>query len=128
MIRVRSARLAAAFFAASLLLGASHASALEECRLLRQPDIEGNLIAFVYGGDLWTVNRAGGTAQRITSHEGLESNPKFPPDGRTLAFTGEYDGNLDVYTMPAEGGEPRRLTWHPAADQVTEWYPDGKRI
>ncbi|MBI1798128.1 MAG: PD40 domain-containing protein [Candidatus Eisenbacteria bacterium] len=128
MIRIRSVVLAAALAAASVLRGASPASALQECRLLRQPDIEGNLIVFVYGGDLWTVARNGGTAQRITSHEGVESNPKFSPDGTTLAFTGEYDGNLDVYTVPAEGGEPRRLTWHPAADQVTEWYPDGRHI
>src|SRR5439155_7035180 len=107
---------------------ATSARALEECRLLRQPDIEGQSIVFVYGGDLWRVDRAGGVATRLTSHEGAESFPKFSPDGRTVAFTGEYDGNFDVYTGPLEGGEPKRLTWHPGVDQVTEWYPDGKSI
>jgi tricorn protease len=103
-------------------------AALEECRLLRQPDIEGGRIVFVYGGDLWTVAKGGGVAVRITTHEGVERAPKFSPDGKTIAFTAEYDGNLDVYTVPTEGGEPKRLTWHPAPDQVVEWYPDGKSI
>jgi tricorn protease len=104
------------------------ASALEECRLMRMPDIQGDRIVFVYAGDLWTVARAGGTAQRLTTHEGLELLPKFSPDGNTVAFTGEYDGNTDAYTIPAAGGEPKRLTFHPGIDQVAEWYPDGKSI
>jgi tricorn protease len=122
--------LAAAFVLALAALVASFApaAALEECRLMRMPDIQGDRIVFVYAGDLWTVARAGGTAERLTSHEGQEIWPKFSPDGRTIAFTGEYDGNTDAYTMPADGGEPRRLTWHPAVDQVAEWYPDGKSI
>jgi tricorn protease len=107
---------------------ASPAAALEECRLLRMPDIEGQTIVFVYAGDLWTVPRAGGVASRLTTHEGREVFPKLSPDGRTVAFTGEYDGNLDAYTIPTEGGEPTRLTWHPAVDQVAEWYPDGKSV
>jgi len=115
--------------ALSALLGAARpAAALEECRLLRQPDIEGDRIVFVYAGDLWTVARAGGYAWRLTSHEGTESFPKFSPDGRTVAFTAEYDRNLDAYTVPVEGGEPARLTWHPLPDQVAEWYPDGQAI
>ncbi|HVP14508.1 MAG TPA: hypothetical protein VMS88_03125, partial [Terriglobales bacterium] len=119
----------AAGLALSLLAaGAGSASALEECRLLRQPDIQGNTIVFVYAGDLWTVARTGGVARRLTSHEGLERFPRLSPDGRTVAFTAEYDGNVDAYTIPVEGGEPKRLTWHPAADQVTEWYPDGKSV
>ena len=104
------------------------AAALEECRLMRMPDIQGDRIVFVYAGDLWTVARAGGTAQRLTTHEGLEVFPKFSPDGNTVAFTGEYDGNTDAYTIPAAGGEPQRLTFHPGNDQVAEWYPDGKSI
>ena len=104
------------------------ASALEECRLLRQPDIQGQTIVFVYAGDLWTVARAGGTARRLTSSEGIERFPKLSPDGKTVAFTAEYDGNLDAYTVPVEGGEPTRLTWHPDVDQVVDWYPDGKSI
>ncbi|HXH28126.1 MAG TPA: PDZ domain-containing protein [Candidatus Polarisedimenticolia bacterium] len=101
---------------------------LHECRLLRQPDIDRDRIVFMYGGDLWTVARAGGVASRLTSHDGEEQFPKFSPDGRSVAFTGEYDGNVDLYTIPAEGGEPHRLTWHPDKDQVAEWYPDGRSI
>jgi tricorn protease len=106
----------------------SSALALEECRLLRQPDIQGDRIVFVYAGDLWTVARTGGAATRLTSAAGSEAFPKFSPDGRTVAFTGEYDGNVDAFTIPAAGGEPVRLTWHPGSDQVTEWYPDGASI
>jgi tricorn protease len=101
---------------------------LQECRLLREPDIAADRIVFMYGGDLWTVARSGGVAARLTSHDGLEHFPKFSPDGGTVAFTGEYDGNVDLYTIPAAGGEPRRLTWHPDSAQVAEWYPDGKSI
>jgi tricorn protease len=104
------------------------AAALEACRLLRQPDIQGGRIVFVYAGDLWTVARSGGLASRVTSHEGLERFPKLSPDGKSIAFTAEYDGNLDAYTVPVEGGEPTRLTWHPDVDQVAEWYPDGRSL
>ena len=114
--------------ALALAMAARPAAALEECRLLRQPDIEGNRIVFVYGGDLWTVARAGGVAERLTTHDGVESFPKFSPDGHSIAFTGEYDGNVDAFTVPVAGGEPKRLTWHPGADQVAEWYPDGRTI
>jgi tricorn protease len=127
MIRPRTFLLLIAL-AAIALLRAVPASALEECRLLRQPDIEGRLIVFVYAGDLWTVSRDGGVAQRITTHEGVESVPKFSPDGKTIAFTAQYDGNTDVYTVPAEGGEPKRMTWHPGVDRMAEWYPDGQHI
>jgi tricorn protease len=116
----------AAICAAAALATPAHA--LEKCRLMRQPDIQGSTIVFVYGGDLWTVARSGGTASRLTSHEGLERFPKLSPDGKRIAFTAEYDGNVDAYTIPSEGGEPRRLTWHPGDDQVAEWYPDGKSL
>jgi tricorn protease len=114
--------------AVAALCLARPALALEEARLLRQPDIEGDKIVFVHAGDLWTVPRAGGVAARLTSHEGVEQFPKISPDGKTVAFTAEYDGNTDVYTVPIDGGEPTRLTWHPGIDQVSEWYPDGKSI
>jgi tricorn protease len=112
----------------ALLRSATPAAALEECRLLRQPDVQGDRIVFVYAGDLWTVARGGGVAWRLTSHEGYESMPRFSPDGRTIAFTGQYDGNTDVFTIPVEGGEPVRLTWHPGTDQVVDWYPDGGSV
>jgi len=115
--------------ALALAVSAVHpARALEECRLMRQPDIQGDRIVFVYAGDLWTLPRAGGVAQRLTTHEGLEVFPKLSPDGSTVAFTAEYDGNADAYTIPYTGGEPKRLTFHPGIDQVAEWYPDGKSL
>ncbi|MCK4224410.1 MAG: PD40 domain-containing protein [candidate division Zixibacteria bacterium] len=110
----------------------------EECRLMRFPDIHQDKIVFVYAGDLWLVPSEGGIARRLTTHIGLELFPKFSPDGRFIAFTGDYDGNADVYVIPTEGGEPRRLTYHPGArqspggvkidDWVVDWYPDGKAI
>ncbi len=110
------------------LVAVAPAAALEECRLMRQPDIQGGTIVFAYAGDLWKVARDGGTAVRLTSSDGVEQFPKISPDGKTVAFTAEYDGNTDAYTMPIEGGEPTRLTWHPMPDAVAEWYPDGKSI
>jgi tricorn protease len=103
-------------------------TAPSETRLLRQPDISKDAIVFVYAEDLWTVPRSGGEARRLTSHPGDELYPKFSPDGKWIAFTGEYDGNADVYVMPSEGGEPRRLTYHPANDVVLGWTPDSKKI
>ncbi|MDZ7648243.1 MAG: hypothetical protein U5K54_14275 [Cytophagales bacterium] len=96
--------------------------------LLRQPTISSSEIVFVYANDLWIVAKDGGDARRLTSNEGAESNPHFSPDGKLIAFTGQYDGNTDVYLIPAEGGQPTRLTWHPGADQVTGWTPDGESI
>jgi tricorn protease len=96
--------------------------------LLQKPTLSKNQIAFVYAGDLWTVPREGGDARRLTNGPGIETNPIFSPDGSTIAFTGEYDGNVDVYTVPASGGVPKRLTWHPSPDIVLGWSPDGKRI
>ena len=113
---------------AATFVPALPAHALEECRLLRQPDIQGDRIVFVYGGDLWTVARTGGLASRLTAHEGIEWFPKLSPDGRTVAFSAEYDGNVDAYTVPIEGGEPVRMTWHPMGETVAEWYPDGKAL
>ena len=96
--------------------------------LLQQPTLSRSHIVFVFAGDLWSVPREGGAAVRLTSGPGLETYPAFSPDGSQIAFTGEYDGNVDVFVMPAAGGVPRRLTWHPAADNVLGWTPDGARI
>jgi tricorn protease len=77
---------------------------MQEGRLLRFPDIYQDKIVFVYAGDLWLASSAGGVARRITAHAGRELFPKFSPDGKWIAFTGQYDGNFNVYVMPAEGG------------------------
>src|SRR6266446_7707997 len=82
----------------------------DEARLLRFPAIHGDAIVFSYAGNLYTVPAAGGVARRLTSHEGYEMFARFSPDGKRLAFTGQYDGNTEVYVMPAEGGVPKRLT------------------
>jgi tricorn protease len=97
-------------------------------RLLRTPTVNATQIAFAYANNIWTVPRAGGTARRITSFQGQTSNPHFSPDGKWIAFSGEYAGNFDVYVVAAEGGEPRRLTWHPGGDVVQGWTADGKSV
>ena len=97
-------------------------------RLLRSPSISKDAIAFAYANNIWTVDRAGGTARRLTTFQGATSNPKFSPDGKWIAFSAEYGGNSDVFVIPAEGGEPKQLTWHPGADTVQGWTPDGKSV
>jgi tricorn protease len=103
-------------------------AAADEPLLLQKPTLSKTHIVFVYAGDLWSVPRDGGDAVRLTSGAGVETDPAFSPDGTQIAFTGEYDGNVDVFVVPAAGGVPKRLTWHPAADRVLGWTPDGKRI
>ncbi|THH40093.1 peptidase S41 [Neolewinella litorea] len=85
-------------------------------------------LAFAYAGDLWVADRDGKNARRLTIGEGEEYNPVFSPDGQTIAFTGSYDGNVDVYTVPTRGGIPIRLTWHPYDDEVQAFTPDGNRV
>jgi tricorn protease len=99
-----------------------------QTRMLRSPTVSRTQIAFAYANNIWTVDRAGGNARRITSFQGTTENPKFSPDGKLIAFSAQYAGNTDVYVVPAEGGEPKRLTWHPGADVVQGWTPDGKSI
>ncbi len=96
--------------------------------LLRHPTVSKSNVVFEYAGDLWSVAREGGEATHLTTNIGIEDHPAFSPDGSQIAFTGEYDGNIDVFVMPATGGVPKRLTWHPAPDLVLGWTPDGKRI
>ena len=99
-----------------------------QTRLLRTPTVSATQIGFAYANNIWVVPRAGGGAKRLTSFQGQTANPHFSPDGRWIAFSGEYAGNFDVYIVPSEGGEPKRLTWHPGADLVEGWTPDGKSI
>ncbi len=96
--------------------------------LFQSPTVNRTHIVFAYAGDLWSVPRGGGDARRLTNGVGIESSPVFSPDGNTVAFTGEYDGNVDVFTIPATGGVPTRVTYHPGADQAVGWTPDGQRV
>ncbi len=109
------------------LLAAVSVSAGEK-GYLRTPDIHGKQVVFCAEGDIWSVSDEGGRALRLTTHAGTEFYPTFSPDGRRVAFTGQYDGNRDIFVMPATGGEPRRLTWHPASDEVVGWTPDGESV
>src|SRR5688572_275503 len=114
-----------------LLAGGLHpgsAGAADPPLLLQRPAVSDRQVAFVTAGDVWVVDRAGGDARRLTAGVGLESYPVFSPDGRHVAFAGEYEGNLDVYTVPASGGVPRRLTHHPDPDVPVGWTPDGKSV
>jgi len=132
MIKLKSA-LVSSF---ALLFFASLANA--QTKLLRFPDIHGDKVVFTYGGDLWTASTSGGLATRITAAPGLELFAKFSPDGKWIAFTGQYDGDEQVYVIPSTGGVPKQLTFYPAHgplpprwgydNQVYGWTPDGKSI
>src|SRR5215472_10212566 len=101
---------------------------VHDTRLLSEPAISATQIAFIYAGDLWTADLDGHNVKRLTADVGAESNPTFSPDGKWIAFSAQYEGNIDVYVVPAEGGVPRRLTWHPGADVVQGFTPDGKSV
>jgi tricorn protease len=115
-----------------------NAFSANEARLLRFPDINRNLVAFVYAGDIWTVDADGGEARRLTSDEGLELFPKISPDGKWIAFSAQYAGNRQVFVMPAEGGVPKQLTYYNSVGMmpprggfdnvVLDWTPDSKNI
>jgi tricorn protease len=97
-------------------------------RLLRMPSVSASQIAFAYAQNIWVVPRSGGTARRVTSFQGQTMNPQFSPDGKWIAFSGEYAGNMDVYVVAADGGEPKRLTWHPGGDLAQGWTADGRSV
>ncbi|HET6976921.1 MAG TPA: S41 family peptidase [Pyrinomonadaceae bacterium] len=116
----------------------SATSIYSQTKLLRFPDIRGDRVVFTYGGDLWTAPSTGGSAARLTSHPGIEVFGKFSPDGKWVAFTGQYDGDEQVYVVPTSGGDPKQLTFYPARgplaprwgwdNQVFGWSKDSKRI
>ena len=114
-----------AMLLAAVALTAPTSVQAQGTRFLRQPDVSASGIVFVHADDLWIVARDGGDATRLTSSEGAETDPAFSPDGRWVAFSGQYGGNTDVYVMPSAGGQPERLTWHPAEDAVQGWTPEG---
>ena len=96
--------------------------------LMQSPSLSKTQIVFAFGGDIWIAPRSGGDSRRLVTGTGLESGPVFSPDGSMVAYTGDYDGNEDVYVVPSVGGEPRRLTYHPATDVVVGWTRDGKSV
>ncbi|MGZ7040884.1 MAG: S41 family peptidase, partial [Thermoanaerobaculia bacterium] len=101
---------------------------INDTRLLNTPAVSANAIAFSYANDIWTANLDGTGVRHLTTHPGVETGPRFSPDGSMIAFTGQYEGNTDVYVVPTAGGVPTRLTWHPANDVVQGFTPDGKSI
>lgn len=120
------------------LAGLTSTQAQNDAKLMRYPDINNNLITFVYAGDIWTVDANGGDASRLTSHKGLELFPKISPDGQWIAFSAEYSGDRQVYVMPSTGGTPRQLTYYQSVGMmpprggfdnvVLDWTPDSKSI
>ncbi|MEP6764417.1 MAG: protease, partial [Gemmatimonadaceae bacterium] len=112
----------------ALLACIPHLARAQGTRLLREPTVSATQIAFTYGGDLWAVARSGGEARRITSTAAVESDPRFSPDGKWIAFTSNRSGGPAVYVVSADGGDPRRLTWSPAGEQARGWTRDGRRV
>ena len=97
-------------------------------RLMRYMDVSETQITFVYGGDIWIMPREGGLAVPLTNSPGEESWPRFSPNGKEIAFSASYNGNVDVFVMPVTGGLPQRVTWHSGADRVLDWHPDGEHL
>ncbi len=113
----------------SIVLGFFTLSSLPgETLLVRDPTRSAEALCFAYAGDLWIARPDGADARRLTVLPTVEADPCFSPDGGRIAFTGQYDGNVDVYVIPVEGGDPVRLTYHPGADQARGWTSDGKKV
>ncbi|NNF04676.1 MAG: protease, partial [Rhodothermales bacterium] len=119
-------RLLALLVAAAM--AASSPADAQDTRLLRQPTVSADHVAFTYGSDIWVVDRAGGLARRLTSTAAVEAEPRFSPDGRHIAFSSNRSGSSAIYVVPVEGGTPRRLTWYPAGTRAVGWTPSGSRI
>ena len=120
----------ASLFTAAVMASAQNANggAKPHAGMLRYPAISKTHIVFAYANDLWIVPKEGGVALPLSSPPGAESMPRFSPDGKTIAFVGNYEGSRDIYTMPADGGSPTRVTYHPAGKVVCGWTPDGKIV
>ncbi|SHJ02416.1 tricorn protease [Tangfeifania diversioriginum] len=104
------------------------ASAQISAKLMRYMDVSGSQITFVYGGDVWLVDKTGGTAYQVTSSPGEESWPRFSPDGKHIAYTASYNGNADVFLIPVSGGVPKRITHNAFPDRMVDWHPDGEKL
>jgi len=107
-----------------------HVQAIDprDTRLVADPAVSRDQIAFAYANDLWTAKLDGSDVRRLTAHPGVESGPRYSPDGSLIAFTGRYEGNTDVYVVESAGAVPRRLTWHPDDDVALGFTPDGKSV
>ncbi|MBP7239626.1 MAG: PD40 domain-containing protein [Saprospiraceae bacterium] len=117
------------FFLLCLSLLISQASRAQvSARMFRTPDVSQTQIVFSYGGDIWIVDKEGGTANKLSSPSGSEGYPRFSPDGSKVAFSGNYDGNVDIYVMPSLGGLPTRITYHGMGDRLIDWYPTGDKL
>jgi tricorn protease len=113
---------------AALIACAPVVQAQIDARMLRHPDVSASQITFVYAGDIWVVPKRGGVAVRLSSPLGEEQYPRFSPDGSRIAYSANYDGNLDVYVVSSQGGDPVRVSNHPMPDRLVDWHPDGKRV
>ena len=111
-----------------IVLLTSSVTLAQETRLLRQPTIQGNQVAFAYGGDLWTTNLLNNSTIRLTSTPALESNPHISPDGKWVAFTSNRSGSSDIYMVSIKGGQAKRLTWHTSSDLARGWTTNGKHV
>ncbi len=119
------------FFFFSMLFFASAAqitTAQVNAKMFQFPDVSQTHISFTYAGDVWIVSKDGGTANKLTSAKGTELLARFSPDGKQIAFSGNYNGNIDVYVMPSLGGLPKRITHHGMTDRLIDWYPDGNSL
>lgn len=114
-------------FVVSILL-ITQINAQVSAKMFQYPDVSKSQIVFTYSDDIWIVSKVGGTAHKLTSAKGIEGFARFSPDGSQIAFTGNYDGNPDVYVMPSMGGLPKRITYHGMTDRIVDWYPDGKSL
>ena len=112
------------------IIGLIHSTveAQVSARMFRTPDVSKTQIVFSYGGDLWIVDKRGGTAAKLSSPSGAEGFPRFSPDGTKVAFSGNYDGNTDIYVIPSLGGIPTRISYHGMADRLIDWYPSGNEL
>ncbi len=111
-----------------LFLGLQGAVSAGEAKLVRYPDFHDGKIAFAYLGDIWTADENGKNIERLTVHTARDVHPRFSPDGRSIAFSSDREGNMDVYVIPTNGGAAKRLTIHSADDTVLDWTPDGKGV
>ncbi len=127
MIKINSLVIKLAFFSIFITLQ-SFAIDPSDTKMMQQPTISQSHIAFIYAEDLWVANLDGSQPRRLTIDKGIESNPVFSPDGKSIAFSADYDGNTDVFIVPVNGGVPKRLTWHPGMDITLGFSPDGKHV